>query len=66
MSFPSFTSKKPGENSDIWTFFGMFLPFFGMYGKRRPLAIPRDQISIPQAFIFQVHGGCNNPPPPLG
>ena len=31
------------------------LYFFGMYGKRRPIATPWYQISTPKAFIFQVH-----------
>ena len=39
----------------------MFVVFFGMYGMRRPIAIPWYQISIPQAFIFQVHTGVATP-----
>ena len=38
------------------------LYFFCMYGKRRPIAISWYQISIPQAFIFQVHRRRVPPP----
>ena len=34
-----------------------YLYFFCMYGKKRPIAIPWYQISIPQVFMFQVHRG---------
>ena len=37
------------------------LYFFGMYGKKRPIAIPWYPIGISRGVIFQVHGGCNNP-----
>ena len=39
-----------------------YLYGFGLYGKRRPIAILWCQISIPQAFIFQVHRGLQQPP----
>ena len=39
------------------------LNFFGMYRKRKPTPIPWCQISIPQAFIFQIHRGVATTPP---
>ena len=40
----------------------MFVPFFGMFGKQRPITIPWYQVSIPQAFVFQVHRGATTTP----
>ena len=72
-SFSSFISKKPGEIPIFRTLFGEKLNFglyftvnrlymgclyfFGMYGKKRPIAIPWYQISIPQAVIFSNSQG---------
>ena len=37
------------------------LYFFGMYGKKRPIAIPWYPISISRGLFFKFIGGCNNP-----
>ena len=46
---------KLGNYDVIVTSYTAYLYFFGMYGKRRPIAILWYQISRPQAFIFQAH-----------
>ena len=46
---------KIGNYDVIVTAYTEYLYFFSMYGKRRAIAILWYQISIPQAFIFQVY-----------
>ena len=53
---------KIGNYDVIVTSYMGYLSLFGMYGKRRPIAILWYQISIPQVFISQVHGGLQQPP----
>ena len=61
------------ENQQIWqnrnydvivtSYTGCLYFFFGMYGKKRPIAIPWYQISIPPGvYSSKIHSGLQQPP----
>ena len=49
--------------TSLWRHIWYVCTFLGMHGKKRPIAIPWYQISIPRAFVFQVYWGFNTPLP---
>ena len=61
----STTWAKSAIMTSLWRHTWDVCTFFGKCGKRRPIAIPWYQVTIPQAFIFQVHEGHATAPLPL-
>ena len=59
-------NQQFGQNQQLWRHCDVIRRMFvvsATIGKRRPIAIPWYQISILQAFIFQIHRGLQQAPP---